>query len=100
MVLITPYDSIENIAQDTYPIYPMSIMLRDKFNSYNRIKNIKSPTLIIIAENDNIIPYKYSSRLIQAFLPSQVTVEIIKEAGHNNLSYQDNYFFCLKNFMQ
>jgi len=72
MVLITPYDSILHLAQDKYPIYPISLMLKDKYNSVNRIKNIKSATLIILAEYDEIIPKKYSKKLIEAFPSSQL----------------------------
>lgn len=99
MVLVTPYDSIEHIAQDYYPIYPMSLLLKDKYNSSQQIKYIKSETLIILAENDTVIPSKYSTRLIEAFPPSQVTVEVIIGAGHNNLSQREQYYFLLKQFL-
>lgn len=99
MILITPYDSLEHIAQDQYPIYPISILLKDKYNSARRIKDIKSDTLIILAEHDTVIPLKYSNQLIKAFPPSQVTVEIIKNTGHNNLSVKERYFLLLKQFI-
>ena len=99
MILVTPYDSIEHIAQDHYPIYPMSLLLKDKYNSSQRIKDIKADTLIILAENDAVIPAKYSIRLINAFPASQVTVEVIKGAGHNNLSQREQYYFLLKQFI-
>lgn len=99
MVLITPYDSIENIARDRYPIFPISLLLKDKFDSASRIKNINSPTLIIIAENDRVIPRKFSDQLIAEFPPAQIKVEIIEGAGHNTLSEYEIYYTLLVNFL-
>jgi len=99
IILVTPYDSIEHIAQDRYPIYPISLLLKDKYNSIRRIKDIKSDTLIILAEHDMVIPLKYSTQLIKAFPSLQVTVEIIKGAGHNSLSQKEVYYQLLKQFI-
>ena len=99
MALITPYDSIQRIAQDRFPIYPISILLKDKYNSVDRINAIESKTLVILAEHDNVIPLKYSVRLIEAFPQQQITVKTILGAGHNDLSDTDEYYLLLRNFM-
>lgn len=99
MILVTPYDSIQNIAQQQYPIYPISLLLKDKYRSSNRIKDIKSATLIILAEHDTIIPPKSSAQLIKAFPPSQVKVKVIQEADHNTISYQGEYYYLLQRFI-
>lgn len=99
LILITPYDSIENMAKDIYPIYPVSLILLDKYDSISRINKIKSKTLIILAENDVVIPRRYSNRLINAFPPNQVLVKVIHNAGHNNLSRRNEYYYLLHDFM-
>jgi len=99
MGLITPYDSIENVAKSRYPIFPTSLLLTDKYDSIGRIKNIKAKTLIILAENDSVIPLEHSERLIKAFSPKQIKVGIIKNAGHNNLSRTKKYHKLLREFM-
>ena len=45
LALITPYDSIQSLAQESFPIFPMFILLRDKYNSVDRAKSIKATTL-------------------------------------------------------
>ena len=99
MGLITPYDSIESIAKFHYPIFPTSLLITDKYDSIGRIKNIKAKTLIILAENDSIIPLENSERLINKFPPQQIKVEVIKNSGHNNLSRTKKYHALLKDFM-
>lgn len=98
LVLITPFDSLQSLAQSKYPIYPMSILLKDKYDSISRIKEIKSATMIIMAEYDQVITRKHTELLIKGFPPSQLKVEIIKNAGHNNLSEQKMFYSLLGSF--
>lgn len=100
LILITPYDSIEHIAQDKYIFFPISILLKDKYNSVERVNKIKSKTLIILAQYDNIINSKYSQILIDAFPKEQIIVKTIKEMGHITLSDSKEYNLLLQNFMQ
>lgn len=99
LVLITPFDSIQNVAQQNFWIYPMSILLKDKFDSLSRVKQIKVQTLIIIAENDEVIARKHTNNLIKGFPAAQITVDIIKNAGHNTLSENKRYALLLREFL-
>lgn len=100
MVLITPYDSVESIAQSQFMIFPIALLLKDKFNSIERVDKIKAKTLILIAEQDKVIPLKNSMRLSNAFPPSQVTVKIIRDVGHDSLSGKEKFHILLRDFMQ
>ncbi|HJO92767.1 MAG TPA: hypothetical protein QF753_05145 [Victivallales bacterium] len=86
IALITPFDSIEKVAQQIFWMYPMSILLKDKYNSSKYAEKISSKTLIMIAENDEVITRKRSESLISMFKSDNLTVEIIKGAGHNSIS--------------
>ena len=99
LVLITPFDSILAIATQQYPIYPISLMLKDKYDSLSRVKSIKAKTLIIYAEKDNVINIKNTTRLINEFPSSQVNVEMIKNADHNSLSKYEKYYKLLNQFI-
>ena len=100
MLLITPFDSIENVAKSLYPIFPISLLLRDKFDSIGRVKSITATTLILLAQYDKVIPFKNSKQLINAFPKSQIKVNIIKDSGHNNLSMNSDYHILLSEFMR
>ena len=99
MILITPYDSIENIAQSQYPIFPVSVLLKDKFDSLSRVNQIKARTLIILASHDRVIPVKNSTNLINAFPVAQVNVKTIANSGHNSLSGTKEYHEFLGEFL-
>ncbi len=98
LVLITPYDSAQSMAQERFPMYPMSILLKDKYDSVSRAKDIEAKTLVLIAEKDSVITIKHSQKLIEAFSPSQVEVKIIEGAGHNNILQNEHYYHVLQKF--
>ena len=44
----------------------------------------------MIAENDEVIPLKYTEKLIEAFPKSQVQVDTIQNRGHSDISSDDS----------
>lgn len=98
LVLVTPFDSILAVAQRRIPVYPLRFMLLDPYDSLSRVKDIQAPTLILIAENDSVIPRKNSQRLINAFPEEQISTFTINGAGHNTISDDPAYHKHLKAF--
>ncbi|MBA1419674.1 MAG: alpha/beta hydrolase [Epsilonproteobacteria bacterium] len=99
LALITPYDSIVNVAQDRYRIYPVSFLLNDKYDSLARVKDIKAQTLIVIAEKDKVIPLENTQRLIDAFDKKRLEVIIIKNRGHIDISSDKRYYKIMQDFI-
>ncbi|RTZ58963.1 MAG: alpha/beta hydrolase [Gammaproteobacteria bacterium] len=99
LVLVTPYDSIESIAQEKYPIYPMFILLKDKYNSIGRANLIKANTLLLVAENDQTIKKSHSIKLANAFKKITPKVVVITNAGHNTISNSRKYNEVLSKFV-
>ena len=100
MILITPFDSIENIAGSQYPMFPISFLLKDKFDSAGRVNEISAATLIVLAEHDKVIPLKNSMRLIDTFPASQISVITIRSSGHNSISEREKFHITLTEFMR
>jgi len=92
LILATPHDSAVALAQGMYPVYPVSLLLKDRYESVSYVPRIQAPTLIVLAEQDRIIPRKHSTRLAEAFSPSQVEQVVIANAGHNGLSGHQQYW--------
>lgn len=99
LVLITPFDSIENVAKKALPVLPVSLLLKDKFDSVGRVAEIEAPVLVVTAEHDEVIPRRHSIALAEAFPESQVTVEVIPDAGHNTIGMSQQYARVLSIFM-
>lgn len=47
LVLITPFDSLESVAQEKYAIFPIPILLKHRFLSTSYLKNFHGRSLII-----------------------------------------------------
>ncbi|MEA1953872.1 MAG: alpha/beta hydrolase [Campylobacterota bacterium] len=99
LALITPFDSIENVAQERYPIYPIPLLLEDKYDSAGRVNKIKAETFIVIAQNDRVIPMESTQKLINAFDPKQLKVTVIKNRGHIDISSDAKYYKIMQDFI-
>lgn len=100
LVLVTPYDSIDRLAQASFPIFPVSLLLKDRYDSLGRAEGINVPTLLLIAGNDGIIPAKHSQALAAAIDPELVDAIVIDDATHNTISYAPEYSAALSAFLR
>jgi len=99
LALITPYDSIASVAQERYPLYPASLLLKDSYDTLSLVSRIHAKTFIVIAENDKVIPLWHTQRLIDAFGAKQLRVETIKGRGHNDISDDAGYYKIMQDFI-
>ena len=99
LVLVTPFDSLQSLAQEIYPVYPMSLLLKDKYDSISRVEEIEAPVLIIVADEDYIVPRKNTQRLIAAFPPTQVKAYVIERGGHNSVSITGEYYQVIQDYL-
>ncbi len=101
LVLITPFDSIKNVAQKMYAIYPMGLMLKDQYNSVEYLKSRKTKSiLVLMAKNDSLVPNEHSLALAKSLPQDEVRVELIQNVGHNSISNVQSYYELLGNFMK
>ena len=100
IALVTPYDSMVAVAASHYPLVPVSLLMKDRFESVKMVRDVDVPTLVIIAENDEVIPLKNSQRLVAALDEKQVESAVIEGAGHNTIDLSSRYRTLLQNFFR
>ena len=98
LILISPYDSITNVATEHYPFFP-KWLIKDKFDSLSRVENIRVSTLIILAKDDEVIPIKHSNKLINAFKSTAPIARIYNAANHNNLHLKEGFMPMIRDFL-
>lgn len=96
LILVTPFDSIENVAARHYPMFPVRWLLRDRFRSWQHAPAIRAPTLILVAERDRVIPPAHAEALLAHFPPGVARLEVIRGADHNDLSLRPQYWTLLQ----
>lgn len=95
LVLVTPYDSIADLAAQQYPMFPVRVLLAERFESWRYTARIKVPTTLVTAEHDEIIPRASTDLLLTRFKPGIARQVVIPEAGHNTLSSHPSYTAAL-----
>ena len=97
LVLVTPYDSLGDVAARNYPFLPARWLLRDKFESWRYAPQVTAPTRIIVAEQDEVIPRTSTDRLRTRFQNGIVSYVVVPGVGHNTISDSADYLSLLKN---
>jgi pimeloyl-ACP methyl ester carboxylesterase len=96
LALITPYDSLADVAAAQFRFLPVRWLLRDKYESWRYAPQVTAPTRIIVAEDDEIIPRSSSDRLRTRFRAGVASYVIVPGAGHNTIQDRPNYWTLLK----
>lgn len=99
LVLVTPFDSIGKVAQSAFPLYPVSLMLKEKYASVERAPDIRVKTLLLVAGNDQIVRRERTLLLEKAFDKIPVETIVLPGTGHNSISSHDDYYRHLGSFL-
>ena len=99
LVLLTPYDSIVRVAQHHYPMYPASLLIKDKFESIKYASSIDADVLIVIAALDQVIPPNHAYRLADAFPDNTVQIAFIEDGDHNSIHNNATYQKKIRAFL-
>lgn len=91
LVLVTPFDSMVDLAEEHFRWLPVQLLLRDRYDSRRHAHAISAPVLVVIADDDEVVPTRRSRALAAAFCPGQVSVVTIEGAGHNSLDLSPDY---------
>lgn len=83
LVLVTPYDSLHDIAARRFPFVPVRWLMRDTFDSARHVPMVTAPTLVIAAEQDRVIPRASTEQLLGRFGRGVATFAVIPGAEHN-----------------
>lgn len=96
LVLVTPYDSLQDLAARQFPYFPVRWLLRDKFESWQYAPAINMPTTVVVAEHDEVIPNASSQQLHARFKKGIAAYQVIPGVGHNTISQSPAYLPALR----
>ena len=65
IILESPFTSMADTAKIYYPYLPVNFLLRDRYDSKSKVKDIKTPILIMHGKMDNIVPQKMGLELFE-----------------------------------
>ncbi len=99
LILTTPYDSILRLGEENYPLFPIRWILKDPFESWRYADRIDIPTLILLAEEDRVIPRPRSEALIRAFQKTEPKVVVLPHTTHGDIIDSPRYYPAIHSFL-
>ena len=100
LILEAPFDSLVKTAQYHFPWLPVSLLLRDRFESATKVADMPVPLLVIHGDFDEVVPQPRGVALFEAAQKPKTWVPVA-EAGHNDLRMKlgDAYFKYIEAFL-
>jgi len=98
IILETPFTSMVEVGKTKYPFLPVRFLLKDKYESNKKIKNIKSPVLIMHGKVDNIVPFYMGKKMYE--LANEPKYSYFSEYDDHMMEYNEKLLNHLKKFIQ
>ena len=57
IILESPFTSMVDAGKFYYPYLPVSLLLKDRYETVKKLKNINSPILVMHGKKDKIVPF-------------------------------------------
>ncbi len=89
LLLISPFNKMTELAGEKFPVFPVSLILKDKHNNEDLLADKKNIT-IIHGEKDIVIPIYHSKKLFSAIKSEEKEFISIENVGHNNNNNNNN----------
>ena len=79
---------------------PIRLLLSDPYRSIDLVSDIRCPTLVLAASDDEIIPKENTLRLMKKFHSETATLQVIRETDHNSISNCTLYWSSVCHFKE
>ena len=97
IILESPFTSMIDAGKDKYPYLPVKLLLKDKYESNKKLKNINSPILIMHGKVDNIVPFHMGKKMYD--LANEPKYYYFSEYDDHMMEYNENLLKALKDFI-
>ncbi len=100
-ILVTPFDSLGNLARAHYPWAPVRLLLRHEMTPAADLSGTDVPVALIIADRDEIVPGPRVEALRQALAGNApgIVFDRSLSAGHNDLYGHPDFVSSLRQAM-
>ena len=97
VILETPFTSMVDAAKIFYPYIPVSLLLKDKFENYKKVENIKFPILIMHGEVDQIVPFSMGKKIYE--ISNEPKYSYFTKYDNHMMEYDKKLVSALKSFL-
>jgi len=98
VILESPFTSMVNMGKKYYPFFPVSFLLKDRFESYKKINKISAPIFVMHGTVDKIVPYDMGKKIFELANPPKFFYS--QEYGDHMVEYDEKLLLALTQFIQ
>ena len=63
VILLAPYNTLTDVAQEHMPLLPVHLLLVDRFRSEKYLSDYSGPIAVLVGGGDQVVPEKFGRRL-------------------------------------
>jgi len=90
LILEAPFTAASDVGSERYPLIPVSLLMHDRFESRDRIRDVHMPLLIIHGTRDSVVPFAQGRRLFD-MANDPKTFIAMPNSEHNTLTRDGAY---------
>ena len=98
VILESPFTSMVAAGKSKYPIFPIKLLLKDKYESDKKIKNIISPILVMHGEVDKIVPFWMGEKIFQ--MANEPKYSYFSKYDDHMMEFNDELINSIKSFLE
>ena len=100
LILASTFTSAVDLGSELYPFLPVRLVSRNRYETLQRLGDVRAPVLVIHSPQDDIIPFAHGQRLFNAARQPKAMLEIA--GGHNDgfVFVRDEWIAKLADFLE
>lgn len=98
LVLVNAFARMTDVAAQHYPWLPVRLVMKNRYDSIQRIENYSGPVFQSHGTDDWIVPIRFGRALFEAVPTTHKRFLELPHYGHNDLE-PNSYFVELRNFL-
>ena len=98
IILESPFTSMVDAGKFYYPYLPVSLLLKDRYETIKKLENINSPILVMHGKNDKIVPFFMGQQVFEK--ANEPKFSYFPDNDDHMMDYDENLIETLGNFFK
>ena len=97
IILESPFTSMVDAGKFYYFYLPVSLLLKDRYETIKKLKNIKIPILVMHGKKDKIVPFHMGKKVFEE--ANEPKFSYFPNEDDHMMDYNENLLKALNNFL-
>ena len=98
IILESPFTSMVDAGKFYYPYLPVSLLLKDRYETIKKLKNINIPILIMHGKKDRIVPFHMGKKVFEK--ANEPKYSYFPDNDDHMMDYNEDLVQSIRNFIK